>query len=264
MTEQRPPVDFDAQKAADRVAELIAEGSILARGWAERFARRREDDQPAAPAASPDPAPSPPGTAAVEAAPEPLPGGDPWSDACDQPTVAGSTAADDVGSPAAHTDDPGAAVADGDLADDVQALMGALRATVARRLDVPASRVHITVALDDAAGAAGSGTGVVVPTSLTSAERDPIDALTATLDDLAARARKRLTEELGVRLPDIIAEIRFPAGGRPSVRIRPSARAGTGAPGGGGGLGGAGGPGGAGTPDLEAVLRRLLLGRDAH
>ena len=78
-------------------------------------------------------------------------------------------------------------------------------------------------------------------------ERDPIDALTATLDDLAALARARLSEELGVRLPDSVAEIGFPAGGRPTERIHPSARAGSGT------------SGAAGTPDLKAIVRRLLL-----
>jgi hypothetical protein len=262
VTEQRPPVDFDTQKAADRIAELIAEGSILARGLTERFARRREDLGSHAP---------------VEEAP--APGADSWAAACDPPTATTDTAADN-----GATDDAGAAAPpadsvesapDGpqpvldDPADDIDALTQALRAGVARRLGVPASRVRITVALDDAPVAAPSDAsaqpaasvvvdGVVIPTPLISGERDPIDALTATLDDLAGRARKRLAEELGVRLPDIIAEIRFPAGGRPSVRIRPSARAGASAD------TGASAPGGPSTPDLEAILRRLLLGRDAR
>ena len=249
MTEQRPPVDFDAQKAADRVAELIAEGSLLARGWAERFARRREDG-------APTDAPTDP-IAPVKAT---MSSEDPWSAACD-----------DAGEPDAATTEsvePVAAAGVPDPADDTDSLMAALRATVARRLGVPAERIRVTVALADPASATGSRgagssvadavsagaavDGVVVRSPMTNNERDPIDALTATLDDLAARARTRLSEELGVRLPDIIAEIRFPAGGRPSVRIRPSAR------------GSSGASETADTPDLEAIVRRLLLGRDAR
>jgi hypothetical protein len=246
-------VDFDAQKAADRVAELIAEGSVLARGWAERFARRREDG---APTEAPTDAPIDP-IAPVKAT---MSSEDPWSAACD----------DARGPDAARTEsvDPVAAGGVPDPGEDTDALMAALRATVARRLGVPADRIRVTVALDDPASATGSRgagssvadaasagpavDGVVVRSPMTNNERDPIDALTATLDDLAARARTRLSEELGVRLPDIIAEIRFPAGGRPSVRIRPSAR------------GSSGASETEGTPDLEAIVRRLLLGRDAR
>jgi hypothetical protein len=233
VTEQRPPVDFDAQKAADRVAELIAEGSVLARGWAERFARRREDGAPAK-------APTDP-VAPAEAS---MGGEDAWSAACDDAAAPALPLADAV--------DP--VVADGvpDPTEEVDVLMAALRATAARRLGVAPGRIHVTVALENQEQDTGSVTGALVPAPASKPERDPIDALTATLDDLAALARTRLSEELGVRLPDIVAEIRFPAGGRPTVRIRPSARAGpetSGAP---------------GTPDLEAIVRRLLLGRDAR
>jgi len=246
-------VDFDAQKAADRVAELIAEGSMLARGWAERFARRLPDDarvDGTDPVDPPGPLPTePPPAAAAATSAAPVPEGDPWSEACDP-------AADpDAGVDSAPIDEGG----DADPAEDVEALTGALRATVARRLGVQERRVRVTVTLDDGAptgetDGARSGVvdGVIVPTPM--ADRDPIDALTMSLDDLAARARTRLAEELGVRLPDIVAEIRFPAGGRPSVRIRPSARASS----------ASASSTGAGTPDLEAMLRRLLLGRDGR
>lgn len=278
MTEQRPPVDFDAQKAADRVAELIAEGSVLARGWAERFARRREDGASAGPSTDPSGSSSAGKPAGVSADPVATPtespaDADPWSAACDSPAMAdrqvtdpggtgtvdpvASAPSDAVAAAPADTVAAAPAVTDGLAAsDDVDALMGALRKAAARRLGVPVRRIRVNLVVDDSdtvvvdASDNGSVTGAVVRTPPTKPEPDPVDALTTTLDDLAARARTRLSEELGVRLPDIIAEIRFPAGGRPSVRIRPSARTGPGS------------SGASPTPDLEAIVRRLLLGRD--
>ncbi len=262
MTEQRPPVDFDAQKAADRIAELIAEGSVLARGWVERFARRREDGAPSSPAST-DPAPR---------EQEPMDAEDPWSQACDDATAGDLPAADGHGSAHKLADEAAtnAATANGvdprdtdvvaDPANDVDALMAALRVTAARRLGVPPGRIRVTVVLDDTDTVVLDDTAVVLDDTdavvasspMADGERDPVEALTAALDDLAARARTRLSEELGVRLPDIIAEIRFPAGGRPSVRIRPSAR------------GGSRAAAAAGSTDIEGIVRRLLLGRDTR
>jgi len=280
VTEQRPPVDFDAQKAADRVAELIAEGSMLARGWAERFARRQQDSTSAArtdPGAQPDPTPSDPSASSASSAssdpgPEKPPvGEDAWSLECDPVSTSDAPVVGDAVPTVATEAAEAGEARERDAGDEVEALTESLRATVAHRLGIPSNRVRITVTLDDAPTDAGSVAaspvvaapatsdfvaGVIVPTPIT--DRDPIDALTATLVELAARARTRLADELGVRLPDIVAEIRFPAGGRPSVRIRPSARASTGQP------NNAGPAGGASIPDLEALLRRLLLGRDGR
>lgn len=256
MTDDRQfPPDGEPPRGSDALSDLVAEGAARAQGWAERLARaldERGTPPPAAPgapssrrgstsAADRSPAETASATDAgpvMDAAPPPP---DVWAEVSDDPVSTGP-----VQEATASTVDPGPPPP----SSAVDAQTETLRRLVAERLGVPPTRVQVDVTVLDAQHVGGdrSVTPSLTPNLTLSPDAAPRDVVASGLSDLASRARARLAEELGTRVPDLVAEVRFPAGGRPSVSVRPSAPRGAAEP----------GP----TRDLEAALRRLILGPD--
>lgn len=257
MTDDRQfPPDGDPPRGSDALSDLVAEGAARAQGWAERLARAL-DERGTAPPAAPDPPSSRRGsTSAADRSPAETPSatdaGPVTDEAPSRPDVWAEVSDDPASTPGpvqeatASTLDPGPPPP----TSAVDAQTETLRRLVAERLGVPPTRVQVDVTVLDAQHVGGdrSPTPTVTPSLTPSPDAAPRDVVASGLSDLASRARARLAEELGIRVPDLVAEVRFPAGGRPSVSVRPSAARGAADP----------GP----TRDLEAALRRLILGPD--
>lgn len=260
MTEDRPfPPDGDPARGSDALGDLVAEGAARAQGWAERLARALDERGTPPPAAPGAPSSRRGSTSAADRSPAQAPSAtdetvkdetsrhpDVWAEVDDDPASTPGPAQEATASPQEPGPPPSSS--------EVDAQTDTLRRLVAERLGVPAARVQVDVTVHDAqhVGADRSSTRSrnpsLAPSLAPSPDAAPGDVVASGLSDLAGRARARLAEELGIRVPDLVAEVRFPAGGRPSVSVRPSAARGAADP----------GP----TRDLEAALRRLILGPD--